>query len=381
MARSAKLYTCGNDLSKQWFVHFQYRNPETGKMQRVKVSEGFAQYKTIEERITYGNRLIEIINLKVKDGWNPFCKEGVYYRLVEDAQVYQSNLLSFHVENALLNCEADLRPKSFQSYSSHIKGFLQWLTDCKLDMLLVSQFTKEQAKQFIDYLILERGLHKKTRNSYLITLKMIFNKLKDNELILVNPFTGIKSVKAGSVSKLYFNSLQEQTLEEIIHKRNPQLWLFTQFIFYCFVRPNELRRIKVGDINGNQLQIRGEISKNKLTEKVAIPKPLLRLINEHKLTDYSKDYYLFGKAGMPSKYDWSVNHFGRKHLEILRELGFSDQYSLYSWKHTGVIYFYQERNFGLYDIMKQLRHHSLEMVQEYLKSLTVMDSSFAKFDF
>jgi hypothetical protein len=125
-ARAPKLYTSGDDLSKQWSVFFQCRNPETGKMERVRISEGFSQYKTVEGRKDYGNKLIDSITLKLNAGWNPFYKEGVFYKVVQDLPIYETNLLVYHLEKVLSSIELELRPKSYQSYQSHLRGFMRW---------------------------------------------------------------------------------------------------------------------------------------------------------------------------------------------------------------------------------------------------------------
>ena len=44
-----KIYDAKRDLSKRWYVYFSYRNPKTGKLQRMKNIYGNANlYKTKE---------------------------------------------------------------------------------------------------------------------------------------------------------------------------------------------------------------------------------------------------------------------------------------------------------------------------------------------
>jgi L-asparaginase II len=53
--------------------------------------------------------------------------------------------------------------------------------------------------------------------------------------------------------------------------------------------------------------------------------------------------------------------------------GLSDTHNFCSWKHTGVIAASQS-GINMKDLQMQLRHHSLDMVNEYLKQLGVIDS-------
>ena len=75
-----KIYTANGDLSKRWYVYFSYRNPETGKLQRMKNVYGKTNnYKTKEERLSvltvYRKKLLELL----KKGYNPFGDNAVLY--------------------------------------------------------------------------------------------------------------------------------------------------------------------------------------------------------------------------------------------------------------------------------------------------------------
>jgi hypothetical protein len=48
-----KIYTANGDLSKRWYLYFSFRNPKTGKLQRMKNIYGNSNnYKTKEDRLT-----------------------------------------------------------------------------------------------------------------------------------------------------------------------------------------------------------------------------------------------------------------------------------------------------------------------------------------
>jgi len=54
--------------------------------------------------------------------------------------------------------------------------------------------------------------------------------------------------------------------------------------------------------------------------------------------------------------------------ELLNQLHIGKEKTLYSWKHTGGIDYYNVVK-DPYPIMQQLRHHSLQITMIYLKSL------------
>lgn len=146
--------------------------------------------------------------------------------------------------------------------------------------MLVMEFTREHARAFFDYLQLELRREYKTCDKYLTVLKMLFVRLHEKGLCLYNPCDRIKlgSGKGSSEGKLAFDELQRNELKEALSKESPQLWLLVQFMFYTFVRLKELRFAKVGDIQGNKLQVKGVFSKNKKTQHVTLPPKLMQAI-------------------------------------------------------------------------------------------------------
>ncbi len=376
-----KLFIPKKDPSQEWFVTFSYLHPETGKFKRFRVYEGFYQCKTNEERLAHGKRLVELLKDKLLNGWNPFNQAGLY-RLVEISPSDFENSLTHQLKQVLESRKAELRPKTFSDYTAALNGFLDWLKRKDLERLLVMEFTREHARQFFDYLQLELKREYKTCDKYLTVLKMLFVRLHEESLCLYNPFDRIRlgQGKHSSEGKLAFDEGQRNALRELLSLEAPQLWLFVQFIFYTFVRPKELRFVKVGDLQGNKLLIRGSNSKNRKTEYVTIPPKLVQAMGKAGLKNYPAHYYLFGKEGKPSDMHWSTNHFYRQHQPFLQRLGLGNQYSLYSWKHTGVVVAYQN-GMDVHNIMRQCRHADLQQTTHYLRSLGQMESAFASADF
>lgn len=66
------------------------------------------------------------------------------------------------------------------------------------------------------------------------------------------------------------------------------------------------------------------------------------------------------------------NNMYNRHKRILRALGFGKGYCLYSWKHTGAIQAVKN-GVGVKELQIQLRHHSLDQVNEYLRQMGVWD--------
>jgi hypothetical protein len=61
------------------------------------------------------------------------------------------------------------------------------------------------------------------------------------------------------------------------------------------------------------------------------------------------------------------------HTKVLDDLKIRGNYAFYSWKHTGVVKAVMS-GINIKELQLQLRHHSLDMVNEYLKNLGILQS-------
>ena len=64
-----KIYTEKEDLSKRWYVYFSFRDPKTGKLERM---VNVNHYKTKESRMSVLSSYRQNLLLLLKQGFNPF---------------------------------------------------------------------------------------------------------------------------------------------------------------------------------------------------------------------------------------------------------------------------------------------------------------------
>jgi len=74
------------------------------------------------------------------------------------------------------------------------------------------------------------------------------------------------------------------------------------------------------------------------------------------------------------------NTMGKRFRLVLDGLGYGKEYQVYSWKHTGAVACVLA-GIGLKALQSQLRHHSLDQVNEYLRQLGVGDFENLRRDF
>ncbi|OJJ21390.1 hypothetical protein BKI52_12590 [marine bacterium AO1-C] len=376
-----QINNAGGSLDKDWYVFFSYRHPRTNRMKRFRVTKGINQHKTKKARLNACKKIQQDYRRKLEDKWNPFTDGDRLYAdnisyTQEPGKRYQSTSEKFehtiehYLSETLENHKVNVRPATFQAYQTHARKFIEWLEKNNLDQQRIGLLTTADAQKFLNEMRLPNGrmAHIKTRWAYRNNLKRLFNLLlKQSTVITENPFSNTELPPAETTqAKRAFRDYEIDKIKAYCEKnQEEEIWAVIQFIFYTFIRPGELRNLKVNDIDLERgvITVRADISKNKKKQDVTIPKAFMLFLTEYIKDKYPK-HYVFGVNGKRRGEEF----FRLRMKKILDELGFESDVSLYSWKHTGVIAFYN-RTKNIKAVQQQLRHHSLDQVNAYLHSL------------
>jgi integrase len=236
--------------------------------------------------------------------------------------------------------------------------------------------TSEDANNYLKYLLLDGNSHT-TVNHKKTTLKSLYEWCVKEKYLKKNPFENIKKLAENKQSKMFFTSAEIAMIKNYLTATTPEVWMACQFLYYCFIRPNELRQLKSKDIDFNRMKITvpGLVAKNKKTQTVEIPLPFQHEIKNNFGHKAPGEYLLGnGKEILPA------NKIAKIFRDCLNALGFDNRYSLYSFKHTGVVMFYTATK-DIKATQLQLRHSSLDVVNEYLKNLGCFDNDSVRNNF
>lgn len=391
-----KLNDQGGDLSKKWFVFYSYRNPKTDKMQQFRIYKGLKECKSRKTRYRFAEKIISELSRKLKQGWNPIeSDEDVIY---EDNLMYnciakeQGRLRkSKRTIDVLLSGFMDhqknkISKKTYQTYLSKIRRFSKFLKSCNRNND-ISEIKPSDLYDFFSFLNNDLKIVRVTYLNYRQKLNEFFEYLRKTKVIHTNPFKLVElpdNRKVADEAAKPFNEKLLQVLTEEI-KKDPELWLAVQLEFYCYIRPKEIRFLKVKDFElySGVITIPPDISKNGKKQSVAIPRDFLhQLVEVYELHKYPEDYYVIGKdqGGRPGKKHYGHNYLGLKFRRIRKKLNIPEHYKLYSFKHTGAI---MASNAGIpvKDIQMQMRHHSLDVTDKYLAKMRGVDSDAIKYKF
>jgi integrase len=309
---------------------------------------------------------------------NQLLQEGYHIddtRLKEYSQAQSEDeviTLSIALEKALKIKLPQLKERTKGMYESALRDFIIFLKKIRKAHLSPLSFNRQDVFKYSDYLMIDKGLASKTRNNYFSYIRSLFTIMVEREWADKNSLCGVRDLKVvpSSLHKPY-NDEQIEFLKKEVSERDPFLWSFILFIFYCFVRPAELMRLQIQDIDleNEKLFIPGKISKNGKDGRVALSKFLVEHIKKMKLDQYPDHYLIFSDDEKPGLKVMQHNKLSRRYRSLLNELDYPAENSLYGWKHTGNIKLYHASNKDIILIMKQNRHHSLDMTYNYLRSL------------
>ncbi len=347
------LATSNNNINTRWFVFWYEPVPGTNLRKRKKCHGRINSFKTIQERIARANDVISELRAN-----------NFYYKDRSDKQPEQSETI---LHKAI--AEKSLRRHAKRFYTTHVRVFLKWL-NAKPQSCNVYN-----AKEFLKHLA-NKGRSNTTINHYRNTLRTLYAQVVDEGKMKENPFAKIKKLPESRQSQRAFTPAQVERIKQHLMKHDRELWMVCQWIFYCFIRPNELKQLKVKDIDfyNMTITIPGSISKNRKTQTVVIPEPFYADVNM--LAKFHPERYIIGNG---SEQVGDTN-LGERFRKVCSELYFPKGYSLYSFKHTGAMWFAQKTK-DVKALQRQLRHHSLDMVNEYLKNMNALDNEVVRFEF
>lgn len=220
------------------------------------------------------------------------------------------------------------------------------------------------------------GREPKTLKNIFLGIKTLFNFAHKEKLIITNPFSdeNVKLPTVHSDESEYncpFTDYERRLIEPKL-KEVPGLYLLTRFIYYTFGRVNELRLLKIRDINlqTRTIKLRADTTKGKRTIIKPILNQLLDLMLSHNIFDNPGHFYVFGENFKPGPEPQPVNYASGVHRGILQDLNLYRPYEtvLYSWKPTGAISAYMA-GMDIRLIQEMCGHKSIQHTEIYLRKL------------
>lgn len=269
-----------------------------------------------------------------------------------------------------------LELETYKTYKSKFKVLSDWLDNNNKSNIHVTKITVELISHFFDYMKNERKVSNKTAHEYKELFKSTCKHFVKVGLIKSNPFELLPTVKFKKDTKKpqIMSDIILHTIKNYFLEHDKQMWTVCLFIFYCFIRPKELRFLKIGDIDFAEgyVTVRGEIAKNDKTQTVIIPDNLLEHLIKENYHLKNKTDFVFTN-GVYTHKAVGRSYFSNQYRAMRKVTGIDFDIKFYSLKHTGGVKL-KKSGADLIEMKKQFRHYSIEQTYQYICSLENEDS-------
>jgi len=272
----------------------------------------------------------------------------------------------------------ECRRETMLDYRSYLNNFKGYLTHVEQKDIVLLDFGKRNALEYLDYLLLEKQHQPITRNNNLRGMKVLFNVLKGREYVEENPFIGIKMLQVKQKRRKVFSKTESKIITNYLKQTDQELLLAVSLCYYCALRRTEMRRLKIENINLEKglILLDGTQTKNKKLGSITLPPHFNKYLKEIRIDKYPAHYYVFSKNLLRGETPCATNAIPKRHREMLRSLHAQgllydiEGKSFYSWKDTAARDMI-EAGVSAPTLQKHFRHSSLTTTQRYLESFGV----------
>lgn len=342
------------------YIEFYAYDPEQGKMRRKRIKTN--RIKGTLKRRQYVRDVIKRLGEQLSRGWNPWiAKDATSLYVFEEAlSRYEA-----HIEKMLTS--GYFRKETYTGYKSYIKILRQYIAR-KKPLYYVYQFDRVFCVDFLDYVFVDRNNGAQTRNNYLNFLRVFSGFLVDKGYLKSKPTDGISPISK-RLFKKERTCIPVETIGKIAgycKEHEPHFLLACYLLYYCFIRPVEMTRLRVRDFNlkAGTVTIPAECSKNKRKQTITLPKKVLLYAVELGVFSAPSDDFIFSYRLRPGSVEIDPKHF-RDHWDNLRKpLGLRREWKFYSLKDTGITAMLKAK-LPTIEVRDQARHSSLAITEIY----------------
>jgi len=406
-------------LNKEWYLYYSFRHPETHKLVRQpNIKAGANRYKSKRGRFAVLKTLQRNLLLLLENGFNPYEDNSVNKErflgkpttVIEPTETVikepatesnneqhspvntNSKQQSATTSNAeqqpatdemsiseafkfgLAIKKRELNSNSYNGYASHINRFENWLTEKELNNNGISTITKPLLIAYLNSILEVSSA--RNRNNYRASISSLFTTLEDNELIKDNFVKKIKNLKTTPERNKTYTPTMQKDIYEYMEKNDPILLLFVKFISYNLLRPIEVCRLKIEDIDVNDKKLYVK-AKNKAVKIKIIPDHLLKEIPDLSGMDGKMLLFTPEKIGGA----WQANetnrrdHFSKRFKAVKDHFGLDINYGMYSFRHTFITKLYHElrKDYTQFEAKSRLMlitgHATMLALEQYLRDL------------
>lgn len=363
-------------IKKAWYIFYYFRNIETGLMEKFIEKKGINRQKTLRSREEAARNLQKALKRYLQDGYNPFKEKEIDTSV--NTEVYTTiealNIAFDHKKNSWKESTVDVN-------TIYLNSFTRWIEKKELSKKPISTITRKHISFYLGYLIEERKVSNTSRNNHKRLLSSLFSELEEKEIIHENFIKKIGFLKSTAKKNKPFNTKELDAILKYTKETDPYLYTYIKMMWYSFLRPIEIIRLQVQNIDlvNNTIEIE---SKTEERTYIRLVKPLHVFLKQLELKNYKNDMLIFTKEHSvgywetkkeKSREDW----FSKRFKKVKAHFNLSEDYGIYSFRHTSALSLYYQfvKKDGLSEyqavlkVQEIMRHTDEATTRKYLREI------------
>lgn len=301
------------------------------------------------------------ININLAAGKNPFISADV-------ANGYET--LTKAIDNFLIVKEKEMRKDGFKSYRSYCKKLNAYLTDKKLTDIFAVNFSEDLAIDFMNLVELDPNVGSRSWNNHFVFFRSLWYWLIEKRYCKNNIFVGFKKKRENEKIRQVISKAEHLKIMDWCKENNPRFEIILDLVRCSFLRPAEICRVKISDIDlfNQVIHVSAEKAKTHNFRFAYLPEWLcVKFANLYNLERYLGTDYLVSTRLDPGTQPWDTRKLDKIWEKMRNDLNFGKEMQLYSYRDTGITAL---ENDGVPEsaIRKLTDHKSDRMLRNYVRN-------------
>lgn len=348
--------------NKVWVVEYYVLNPysENPKLERRR--NRVKKLKTVKLRKELAKQMIDNINHKLKNGWNPFTEKPKtkHFTPLSDVKEVYINQLKKDLKDDVIRID------TFKTYSSRMKVFIEYLNSVGKGNLLAFNLTDEIIGDFLDHLRHVKDLAARSRDNYFTAIQTFTQWALKKKYLNYCPCEGFSKINKTKTVKNVIPEKERLAIFNYYKENNINFLTMCMVCYYCLVRRTELTKLRVKDVSllNKTLFIEGNNSKNHKSAHVTMPDLLIDLLANHIKNANSEDLIFSNDNYSPGKEPFLPNKLSSNWARMRKKVNIDMKYKWYDLKASGITDLIIS-GVPLLSVRDQARHYSIKQTDEY----------------
>lgn len=343
------------------YIEFYAYDPNQGRLRRKRIKTN--RIKSLTKRRQYVRDVMKRIGDQLKNGWNPWIAQDSsdLYLFSEALDRYETHI------NKMLE-SGYYRKETYNGYKSYLKILRHYAVKIK-PIHYVYQFDRTYCVDFLDYVFIKRDNGAQTRNNYLHFLRLFSSFMLEKGYVKARPTDGISPISKRLYKKerTVIPADRISKIAEYCTTHDKHFLLACYLLYYCFIRPVEMVRLRIDCINlkAGTITIPADCSKNKKKQTVTVPKKVLKYAIDIGIFTSPDQYFIFSDGLHPGKNEINPKIFRDHWAKLRKPLGLRREWKFYSLKDTGITEMLKSQKVSTIEVRDQARHSSLLITDIY----------------